>query len=160
MNFRRFIARTIGLAGLTLYAESVQCCRRRRCSVRRFNRSRVPADAVVAALTPYQKEFISSFVKTDEHVEGSKPRRKKGRRAPKGLPRVTFIGTRPLKFPMSLRGRQVEVEVLPVVNTTTHVNFEITITHRGKALQWVLNRAERALIGRAAGQFTEPETSH
>lgn len=98
-------------------------------------------------------------MKTDEHVEGSKPRRRKGR-APKGRPRATFIGTRPLKFPMTLRGRQVEVEVLPVLNTTTHVNFEITITHRGKALNWVPTRAERAQIGRAAGKHTEPETSH
>jgi hypothetical protein len=61
---------------------------------------------------------------------------------------------------MSLRGRQVEVEVLPVVNTTTHVNFEITVTCEGKTLDWVLTRAERAQIGRAAGQYTEPETSH
>ena len=61
---------------------------------------------------------------------------------------------------MELRGRQVEVEVLPVVNTTTHVNFEITVTCEGKTLDWVLTRVERAQIGRAAGQFTEPETSH
>jgi hypothetical protein len=98
-------------------------------------------------------------VKTNERVERSKPRRKKGK-APKSRSRVTFIGTRPLRFPMELRGRQVEVEVLPVVNTTTHVNFEITITLEGKTLDWVLTRAERAQIGRAAGQFTEPETSH
>jgi hypothetical protein len=98
-------------------------------------------------------------VKTDEHLEGSKPRRKK-REARKRRPRATFIGSRPLKFPMILRGQEVEVEVLPVVNTTTHVNFEITITHQGKPLDWALNRAERALIGRAAGQYTEPETSH
>ena len=61
---------------------------------------------------------------------------------------------------MYLRGQEVEVEVLPVVNTTTHVNFEITITRQGKPLDWALTRAERAQIGRAAGQYTEPETSH
>lgn len=98
-------------------------------------------------------------MKTGQHTEASKPRRKKAR-APKRQSRVTFIGTRPLKFPMSLRGQQVEVEVLPVVNTTTHVNFEITITGQGKTLNWVLTRAERAQIGRAAGQYAEPETSH
>jgi len=119
----------------------------------------VPADAVAATLTPYRKGFISSVMKTGERVQASKPRRSKGR-TPKRRPRVTFIGTRPLKFPMSLRGQQVEVEVLPVVNTTTHVNFEITITDQGKTLNWVLTRAERAQIGRAAGQYAEPETSH
>jgi hypothetical protein len=98
-------------------------------------------------------------VKTDQHVEGSKARRRKGR-GRKGRQRVTFIGTRPTRFPMSLRGRQVEVEVLPVVNTTTHVNFEITVTCEGKTVDWVLTRAERAQIGLAAGQYTEPETSH
>lgn len=98
-------------------------------------------------------------MKTGEHVKASKPRRRKSE-ARKRQPRATFIGSRPLKFPMILRGQQVEVEVLPVVNTTTHVNFEITITCQGKPLDWDLNRAERALIGRAAGQYTEPETSH
>jgi len=98
-------------------------------------------------------------VKTDEQVEGSKPRRRKAK-APKSRPRVTFIGSRPLQFPMILRGRQVEVQVLPVVNTTTHVNFEVTIKHQGQPLDWVLTRAERAQIGRAAGQHSEPETSH
>jgi len=109
-------------------------------------------------LTPNQKGSIRSVVKTDQHV-GSKPQRRK-RGTPKRKPRATFIGSRPLKFPMYLRGQEVEVEVLPVVNTTTHVNFEITITRQGKPLDWALTRAERAQIGRAAGQFTEPETSH
>jgi len=98
-------------------------------------------------------------MKTDEHVKGSKPRRKKPGARKRG-PRATFIGSRPLKFPMILREQQVEVEVLPVVNTTTHVNFEITITCQGKTLEWALTRAERAQIGRAAGQYAEPETSH
>jgi hypothetical protein len=98
-------------------------------------------------------------MKADQHVEGSKVRRKK-KRAAKGQPRAAFIGTRPLRFPMDLRGRQVEVEVLPVISTTTHVNFEVTITSQGKALDWVLTRAERAQIGRVAGMHSEPETSH
>lgn len=110
-------------------------------------------------MTPCENGFISSVVKTDEHVTRSKLRRRKGRER-KGRPRVTFIGTRPLKFPINLRGQQVEVKVLPVVTTTTHVNFEITITHQGKTLDWVLTRVERAQIGRAAGQYTESETSH
>ena len=119
----------------------------------------VAASAGGAALTPYQKGFISSVVKTDQHSARSKPRRRKGRVA-KDRRRATFIGSRPLKFPMTLRGQQVEVEVLPVVNTVTHVNFEITITCQGKPLDWALTRAERAQIGRAAGQYAEPETSH
>ena len=98
-------------------------------------------------------------MKTDQQVERSKRGRKKSRAA-KGRPRATFIGTRPLKFQMFLRGREVEVKVLPIVNTTTHVNFEITITHERKLLDWVLTRAERAEIGRVAGTQTEPETSH
>ena len=61
---------------------------------------------------------------------------------------------------MTLRGRQVEVEVLPVVSTISHVNFEVTVTLEGKALDWVLTRAERAQIGREAGMHSEPETSH
>lgn len=99
-------------------------------------------------------------MKTDQHVEGSKVRRKKKERATKGQPRAAFIGTRPLKFPVTLRGQQVEVEVVPVVNTKTHVNYEVTITCQGKTMDWVLTRAERAQIGRVAGMYSEPETSH
>ncbi|HEX8782083.1 MAG TPA: hypothetical protein VF764_01835, partial [Steroidobacteraceae bacterium] len=69
-------------------------------------------------------------MKTEQHVAGSKVRRKK-KRVAKGRPRAAFIGTRPLKFPVTLRGRQLEVEVVPVVNTKTHVNYEITITCQG-----------------------------
>jgi hypothetical protein len=98
-------------------------------------------------------------VKTDQTVEASKVRRRKNKSA-KGRQRASFIGTRPLKFTVTLRRRKVEVEVLPVVSTTTHVNFEVTVTHRGKALDWVLTRAERAHIGRVAGEHSEPETSH
>ena len=98
-------------------------------------------------------------MKTDEHVEGSKRRRGKGK-APKGRRGATFIGTRPLQFPMTLRGQQVEVKVVPVISTTTHVNFQVTITRRGKGLDWVLTRAERAQIGQAAGKHSEPETNH
>lgn len=115
--------------------------------------------ASAGLLTKYQKGFIRLVVKTEQHVEGSKVRRRK-KRAAKDKPRAAFIGTRPLAFPMSLRGRQVAVQVLPVVNTATHVNFEVTITCQGKALNWVLTRAERAQIGRAAGMYSEPETSH
>ena len=61
---------------------------------------------------------------------------------------------------MTLRGQQVEVEVLPVVSTISHVNFEVTIIREGKALEWVLTRTERAQIGREAGVHSEPETSH
>jgi hypothetical protein len=96
-------------------------------------------------------------VKTEQHVEGSKVQRRK-KKAAKGQPRAAFIGSRPLKFPVTLRGRQVEVEVVPVVNTKTHVNYEVTC--QGKTMGWVLNRAERAHIGRAAGMYSEPETSH
>jgi hypothetical protein len=110
-------------------------------------------------LTSYQKGFINWVVKTEQHVEGSKVRRKK-KRAAKGQPRPSFIGTRPMKFPVFLRGLQVEVEVVPVVNTKTHVNYEVTITCEGKTMDWALTRAERAHIGRAAGMHSEPETSH
>jgi hypothetical protein len=61
---------------------------------------------------------------------------------------------------MTLRGRQVEVEILPVVNTITHVNFEVTITCQGKTLDWALTRAELAQIGLTAGKYTEVEESH
>jgi hypothetical protein len=112
--------------------------------------------ASAGALTSYQKGFISLVVKTEQHAEGLKVRRRK-KKAAKGQPR---IGSRPLKFPVTLRGRQVEVEVVPVVNTKTHVNYEVTITCEGKTMDWVLTRAERGQIGRAAGMHSERETSH
>jgi hypothetical protein len=61
---------------------------------------------------------------------------------------------------MTLRGQPVEVEVIQAVGTTTHVNFEITITRRGKILDWALTRAELESIGRAAGVQATQETSH
>ena len=61
---------------------------------------------------------------------------------------------------MTLRGQAVNVEVVPTVGTTTHVNFEITISRRGKILDWVPTRAELEYIGRAAGMNTKQETSH
>jgi hypothetical protein len=54
----------------------------------------------------------------------------------------------------------VDVEVVPAVGTATHVNFEITISRRGKILDWVPTRAELERIGRTAGTYTEQETSH
>ena len=61
---------------------------------------------------------------------------------------------------MTLRGQAVDVEVIPAVGTTTHVNFEITIRQRGKVLDWVPTRAELESIGRIAGMHSEQETSH
>ena len=98
-------------------------------------------------------------MKTGQHQDRSKPRRKKTQAA-KRRPRAAFIGTRPLKVAMTLRGQAVEVEVRPAIGTTTHVNYAITISHAGKALDWVPTRAELEYIGRAAGLHTERETSH
>ena len=61
---------------------------------------------------------------------------------------------------MTLRGLTVDVEVIPTVGTTTHVNLEITIRHQGEILDWVPTRAELEHIGRAVGMYTEQETSH
>jgi hypothetical protein len=97
-------------------------------------------------------------VKTGRHIEGSRPRRKK-KPAAKGQPRATFIGTRPRTFTMMLRGQAVEVDVVPAVSTTTHVNFAVTISRGGKILDWVPTRAELEAIGRAAGVHTTQETS-
>jgi hypothetical protein len=98
-------------------------------------------------------------VKTGRQVKDSKPRRKKSSAA-KSQPRATFIGTRPRIFPLTLRGEAVDVEVVPAVGTLTHVNFAITITRRGKILDWVLTPSELESIGRAAGMHAKPETSH
>jgi hypothetical protein len=96
-------------------------------------------------------------VKSDQQVKGAKLRR---RTSSGGKGRRLAIGTRPLKFPMTLRRRRVEVEVRPVVTTTTHVNYEVIITCQGKTLDWVPNRAERAQIGHAAGMLSVLETNH
>ena len=98
-------------------------------------------------------------MKTHRHVEGSAPRRKKATAA-KRRSRAAFIGTRPLKFPVTLRGQLVEVEVLPAVGTLTHVHYEITVSLGGKVLDWVLTRPELERIGHAAGMHTEQQTSH
>ena len=98
-------------------------------------------------------------MKTVHHDERAKPRRRKTTSA-KRLPRAPFIGTRPLKFPMTLRGQVVDVEVRPAIGTTTHVNYAITISRGGKVLDWVPTRAELASIGRTAGMRTVQQTSH
>jgi hypothetical protein len=98
-------------------------------------------------------------VKTGRHIEASKRRRKKSP-AGKSQPRATFIGTRPRVLTMTLRGERVEVEVMPAVGTTTHVNFAITVTRHGEILDWVLTAAELESIGRAAGMHAKQETSH
>lgn len=98
-------------------------------------------------------------MKTAPQDEPSKPRRRK-MQAEKRLTRAPFIGTRPLKFPMTLRGQVVDVEVRPAIGTTTHVNYAITISRGGKVLDWVPTRAELASIGRSAGMHTEVQISH
>ena len=98
-------------------------------------------------------------MKTGRQVRGSKLRRPKTAEA-RAQPRAKFIGTRPRTFTITLRGQAVDVELVPTVGTTTHVNFEITISRRGKILDWVPTRAELECIGRAAGMHTKQETSH
>jgi hypothetical protein len=98
-------------------------------------------------------------VKTGLQVEGSKPRRRK-KKAAKARPRALFIGTRPRKVQMTLRGQVVDVEVIPVVGTTTHVNLQLTISRKGKVLHWVPTRAELERIGCTLGRHAELETSH
>ena len=61
---------------------------------------------------------------------------------------------------MTLRGQVVEVEVIPAEGTTTHVNFQITISRNGKVLDWVPTRAELERIGCTLGMHAELETSH
>lgn len=99
------------------------------------------------------------MAKPRPQAAGSRPRRKKTS-ATKRQPRATFIGTRPRTFTMTMRGVAVDVELVPAVGTTTHVNFEITISRRGKILDWVPTRAELESIGRMAGMHTKQETSH
>jgi hypothetical protein len=98
-------------------------------------------------------------VKSGHHVERSKLARRKTASA-KGHPRALFIGTRPRKVRMTLRGQVVEVEVIPAEGTTTHVNFQLTITRKGKVLDWVPTRAELERIGCTLGMHAELETSH
>lgn len=98
-------------------------------------------------------------MKSGRQAEGSKRQRRKSSAA-KGQPRATFIGTRPRTFTMTLRGQAVDVELIPAVGTSTHVNFEITIRRRGKILDWVPTRAELEFIGRTAAMHSKRETSH
>ncbi len=100
-----------------------------------------------------------SAARTSHHVEGSKRQRKKKTKAARG-PRAPFIGSRPLKVQMTLRGEAVEVEVLPAVGSATHVNLQVTISRRGKALNWVPTPAELERIGQLIGKLTERQTSH
>ena len=93
-------------------------------------------------------------------VAGSKARRSKAAVAKGRRRRATFLGTRPRTLTLRLRGQVVDVELVPAVGTTTHVNFEITIRRRGRILDWVPTRAELESIGRAAGMYTQQETSH
>jgi hypothetical protein len=101
-----------------------------------------------------------STAKTSHHAEGSKPpRKKKKTKTAKGA-RAPFIGSRPLKVQTTLRGEVVEVEVIPAVGTSTHVNLQVTISRRGKALNWVPTPAELERIGQLLGKLTERQTSH
>jgi len=98
-------------------------------------------------------------VKTGGQVEGPKPRSRKTKGS-KARERAPFIGTRPLKVTMQLRGQLVDVKVVPVVSTTTHVNYQITITRAGRVLDWVLTRAEIERIGCTVARHTELQSSH
>jgi hypothetical protein len=98
-------------------------------------------------------------MKTDPRAEGLK-RQPRKTKAAKRQRRAAFIGTRPLTFRMALRGLMVDVKVVPVVGTTTHVNYELTISCRGKVLDWVPTRAELEHIGRTVGKQTQQQTSH
>ena len=95
-------------------------------------------------------------MKTSTNVQEPKPRRRK----PKTRARAPFIGTRPLKVTMHLRGQLVDVNVVPAVSTTTHVNYQITISRAGKILDWVPTRAELEQIGRTVARHTVVNNSH
>ena len=102
---------------------------------------------------------LGSGVKTGGQVEGSKPRSRKTKGS-KARERASFIGTRPLKVTMQLRGQLVDVKVVPAVNTATHVNYQITITRAGTVLHWMPTRAEIEQIGRTVAMHTELQSSH
>ena len=61
---------------------------------------------------------------------------------------------------MILRGQVVDVEVLPAVGTTIHVNYRLTISLRGKILDWMPTRAGARAHWRHGRRLTEPQTSH
>ena len=102
---------------------------------------------------------VGSGVKTGGQVEGSKPRSRKTKGS-KARERARFIGTRPLTVTMQLRGQLVDVKVVPAVSTTTHVNYQITITRAGTVLHWVPTRDEIEQIGRTVAMHTELQFSH
>ncbi|MBV9724326.1 MAG: hypothetical protein JO299_04040 [Gammaproteobacteria bacterium] len=85
--------------------------------------------------------------------------KKQRRRTGSVDPRAQFLGTRPLHLGMRLRGKDVLVELRPLVHTTEVVNYKITIRCGRKVLRWTPTHAELALIGRAAGMETKQETS-
>jgi hypothetical protein len=101
---------------------------------------------------------VDSGVKTGRQVEGSKPRSRKTKES-KARERA-LIGTRPLKVTMQLRGQLVDVKVVPAVSTTTHVNYQITISRAGTVLHWVPTRDEIEQIGRTVAMHTELQSSH
>jgi hypothetical protein len=115
------------------------------------------AQQIKTAGAKSEQEF--AIMKTGFHLESSKRRLKKPKAA-KRKTRARFIGTRPLTFKMTLRGTVVDVKLIPVVSTTTHVNYEISISRGRKVLDWVPTRAELERIGRTAAMQTERQTSH
>jgi hypothetical protein len=113
-------------------------------------------------LSPIDTRSIAcslEVVKTNRPTEVSKPRRRKITPA-KGRQGTRILGSRPLMFQMSLRGQTVDVKVVPLISTTTHVNYEVTISRGSKILDWVPTRAELRLISCAAGSHAELHTSH
>lgn len=99
------------------------------------------------------------MVKASHPTEGLKPKRRNIKRTERPR-RTPLIGSRPLKFQMSLRGQRVNVQVVPAITTTTHVNYEVTISRGSKILDWVPTRAELRLISCAVGSHAELHTSH
>jgi len=65
-----------------------------------------------------------------------------------------------LKVAMYLRGELVDVKVVPAVSTTTHVNYQVTISRGRKVLDWVPTRAELEQIGRTVAKHTDIHNSH
>lgn len=95
-------------------------------------------------------------MKTSDDVQDSKPRRRKT----KTRARASIIGTRPLRVTVHLRGQLVDVEVVPAVSTTSHVNFQMTISRAGEVLNWVPTGAELEEIGRTVAKHAEIQNHH
>jgi hypothetical protein len=66
-----------------------------------------------------------------------------------------FFGTRPLHLAMKLRGKDVMVELRPLVQTSEVVHYTVTIRHGAKVLRWMPTSAELLLIGREAAMETK-----